>query len=88
VQVDPINPTWKAPGTKRLKQTYDERLSSFAFKFNLRRYSLVIRLNDAPTVGFEEFVGSKTTFRYGDHRLTGQSYRGHYMAGQSLQGIS
>jgi len=28
----------KAPGTKRLKLTRDELLSSFAFKFNMRRY--------------------------------------------------
>jgi len=30
----------KAPGTERLKLTYDNPLSSFAFNFNLRRYSL------------------------------------------------
>jgi len=39
VQVDPIKPTLKAPGTKRLKPQYDELLSSFAFKFNLRRFN-------------------------------------------------
>ena len=38
MQVDPIKPTLKAPGTKRLKLTYHKLLSSFAFKFNLRRY--------------------------------------------------
>jgi len=38
VQVDPIKPTLKVPGTKRLKVQYDELLSSFPFKFNLRRY--------------------------------------------------
>ncbi len=43
VQVDPIKPTLKAPGTKRLKLEYDEPLSNFAFKFNLRRYSPVHR---------------------------------------------
>jgi len=37
VQVDPIKPTSKAPGTRRLKLNYDEPLSRFAFKFNLRR---------------------------------------------------
>ena len=31
VQVDPIRPTLKAPGTKRLEFEYDELLSSFAF---------------------------------------------------------
>ena len=39
VQVDPINPTLKAPGIKRLKLKYYELLSNFAFKFNLRRYT-------------------------------------------------
>ena len=40
VQLDPINPTLKLPGTKRLKVKYDELLSNFGFKFNLRRYNL------------------------------------------------
>jgi len=40
VQVDPMKPTLKAPGTKRLKLQYGEPLSNFAFKFNLRRYNL------------------------------------------------
>jgi hypothetical protein len=38
VQVDPIKPTLKAPGTKLLELQYDERLSSFAFNLNLRHY--------------------------------------------------
>ena len=37
VLVDPIKPTLKAPGAKRLKLKYDEMLSIFAVKFNLRR---------------------------------------------------
>jgi len=41
VQVDPIEPTLKAPGTKRLKLKYDVALSNFAFNFNLRRYTEV-----------------------------------------------
>ena len=40
VQVDPIKPKLKAPGTKRLKLEYDTLLLSFAFNFNLRRYTL------------------------------------------------
>jgi hypothetical protein len=39
VRIDPIKPTSKAPGTKRLKLKYDKVLSSLAFKFNLRRYT-------------------------------------------------
>ena len=40
MQVDPINPTFKAPGTMRSKLEHGELLSRFAFKFNLRRYNL------------------------------------------------
>jgi len=38
VQVKPMKPVWKAPGSMLLKLRYDEPLSNFAFKFNLRRY--------------------------------------------------
>jgi len=41
VQVDPIKPKLKPPGTKRLKLKYDKPLSKSAFKFNLHHYSLV-----------------------------------------------
>ena len=37
MQVDPIKPTSKPPGTKSLKVKYDKLLSNFAFNFNLRR---------------------------------------------------
>ena len=40
VQVEPIKPMLKAPGTKCLNLKCDKLLSSFAFNFNLRRYSL------------------------------------------------
>jgi len=41
VQVDPIKPKLKAPANKRFKLKYDELVSSFfAFKFNLRRYTV------------------------------------------------
>jgi hypothetical protein len=41
VQADPNKPTLKAPGTRRLKLEFDELLSSFGFKFNLRRYIMI-----------------------------------------------
>jgi len=41
VQVAPIKPTLKAPGTQRLKLEFDDLLSTSAFKFNLRRYTKV-----------------------------------------------
>jgi len=39
VQVDPIKPMLKPPGTKRLKLECAELGSNFAFNFNLRRYT-------------------------------------------------
>jgi hypothetical protein len=41
VQIDPMKPMLKAPGTKRLKLNYDEPLSKLAFKFRLRRFTEV-----------------------------------------------
>jgi len=38
VQLNPIKPMLKPPGTKHLRLEYDGLLSSFAFKFDLRRY--------------------------------------------------
>ena len=38
MQVDPIKPTLKAPGSKRLKVEDEKLLSHYAFNFNLRRY--------------------------------------------------
>ena len=45
MQVDPIKPKLKAPGTKRLQLKCDEPLSSSAFKFNLRRYNVVSNID-------------------------------------------
>ena len=39
MQVEPMKSKLKAPGIKRLKLKYDEPLSKFAFKSNLRRYT-------------------------------------------------
>ncbi len=39
VQVEPMKPMLKAPGTKRLKLKYDGPLSFCALKMNLRRYN-------------------------------------------------
>ena len=41
MQVDPIKPKLKPPGSKRLKLKCHTLLSTFAFKVNLRRYSEV-----------------------------------------------
>ena len=45
VQVDPIKPKLKPPRTERLKLMCDVLLSTFAFKFNLRRCNMVLRLS-------------------------------------------
>jgi len=39
VQLDPIKPMLTPPGTKHLKLKRDIVLSTFAFEFNLRRYT-------------------------------------------------
>jgi hypothetical protein len=39
VQVHPIKPALTAPGTKLLRLEFDGLLSTFAFKFSLRRYT-------------------------------------------------
>jgi len=47
VQLDPIKPTLKAHGTKRLKLKLDILLSNFAFKFNLRRHTMEVAMEEA-----------------------------------------
>ena len=44
MQVDPIKPTLKAPGTKSSKLKCDELLSKIAFNYYLRRYNKEIPL--------------------------------------------
>ena len=39
MQVEPIRPTLKAPGSMLLKLTCNDLLSNFAMKLNLRHYS-------------------------------------------------
>ena len=41
MQVDPIKPTLEEPGTMRLNLNHGKLLSNFAFKSNLRHYSVV-----------------------------------------------
>jgi len=45
VQVDPTKPKLKALKAERLKPNYDETLSIFAYKFNLRRFTKVTSAN-------------------------------------------
>jgi len=57
VQVDPLKPILKAPGTKRLKLKYDQLLSNLAFNFNLRRYikGLELSVDEALAVWRSQF---------------------------------
>jgi hypothetical protein len=48
VQIGPMKPTLKAPGSRRLKLEYNEVPSNFAFKSNLRCY-------DKEVVGDDEY---------------------------------
>jgi len=43
VQVQPMKPVLKAPGSMLLKLRYDGPLSKFAFRFNLRHYTPATR---------------------------------------------
>jgi len=53
VQVDPIKPTLKAPGTQQLKLKYDEPLSNFAFNFKLHRYTTGLAVAMAAQLGVD-----------------------------------
>ena len=63
VQVDPIKPTLKALGTKRLKLKYGELLSNVAFKFNLRRYNLAFSFLSASFVRIVRLFRVSRMFR-------------------------
>ena len=39
VQLEPMKPMLKPPGTKRLKLSFDEPLSNVALNLNVRRYA-------------------------------------------------
>ena len=60
---DPIEPTLKPPGTKRLKVNCDILLSISAFKFNLRRYSKASHAEQAAECGSWEEAGAYTRSR-------------------------
>jgi len=65
VQVDPVQPTLKAPGTKRLKLKYDDLVSNFTFKFNLRRYNKGMNVNPLN----EAVLSSAESILRSGHRL-------------------
>ena len=63
VQVDPVKPKWKPPGTKRLKLKCDILLSNFAFKFNLRRYTMARTSTSVTTVAARRCTWPRPTGR-------------------------
>ena len=58
MQLDPIEPTLKPPGTKRLKLKYEKLVSSFGFNFNLRRYTKELLAAAGDGKGEEEAAAS------------------------------
>ena len=59
MQVVPIKPKLKPPGTKRLKLECDILLSTSAFKFNFRRFAQAVRdtqLLWIPAAGLESLA--------------------------------
>ena len=64
MQVDPIEPTLKAPGTERLKLKRDKPLSNFALKINLRRYNMeeLVAESSAKARGIEAGAHTRPPF--------------------------
>ena len=62
MQVDPIKPTLKAPGSERLKLKYDEPLSNFAFNIYLRRYTEV-QIEESIDADYENIVAGDNTVK-------------------------
>ena len=60
MQVDPIKPMLNALEVDLLKLNYDELLSNFAFKFDLRRYNLDHTLLNSATFGEVETTQEET----------------------------
>ena len=59
VQVDPSKPTSKAPGTKQLKLKLLSICFEFAFKFKLRHYNVIMKVdNRADEFTANERVGN------------------------------
>ena len=58
VQVEPMKPRFKAPGSKHLKLKYYKLLSSFAFKFYLRRYTMAPHVDLSKAVAPQDNQGA------------------------------
>ena len=66
MQVDSIKPKLKPPGSERLKLECDTLLSTFAFKFNLRRYGTVTDNKDGTyLISYTAKVSGENTLQVG-----------------------
>jgi len=71
VQVDPIKPKLRLPGTQRLILKCDEPFTKLAFKFKLRRY-IEVDLWALGVLAFEMLLGR------GLHSSTSQLNQNHF----------
>ena len=72
MQVDPIEPVLKAPGSMLLNLRYDGLLSDVAFRFNLRRYNQGGRENVEEAFAYvvQEYLTDITASGRGLHSFT------------------
>ena len=66
MQVDPVNPKLKPPGTKHLKVKCNTLLSTFAFKFDSRRYNKVLKMEIRARFAGLEKLGATMEARAGE----------------------
>jgi hypothetical protein len=74
VQVDPIKPKLKPPGTKRLKVKCDILRFNSAFKSNLRRYNEVASICCMLSSGNTIFYRPKDKMQLADHAHQAGAY--------------
>ena len=60
MQLDPIKPKLKPPGTRRLTLKCDILLSNYTFKSNLRCYNKGVELIEVPSSDGEPAAGACT----------------------------
>ena len=83
MQVDPLKPTLKAPGTQRLKVNMINCFQfclNFAFKYNLRRYTMAEAA--AASAGSEQRSGHRSDTSAGHPGHGGRSGPGHAQVGR------
>jgi len=74
LQVDPIKPTLKPPGAEHLKLKCGVPPSNFAFKFKLRRYSMVYPTEDYRVYAYVTNTRARFLLLYDDRTVRNASY--------------